>query len=308
MGRHLLRRLLAIGVLAAVSAGLGAGPLPDRQGMASPSLKAPGPSPDLLVPAYPSLLAPTRLLFDGCDHPQVQEEIRSILGRKEWFSWVLQKSGAFRSVIIPQLDRNRLPRELFYLVLVESEFNPSALSRSGAAGLWQFMPASTPPQLAMDIWQDRRFDFQASGNAAGAKLRDNHALTGSWTLAVAAYNGGLGRVRRAQLDTGSSDWWSPAFQDRMSEETRRYVPRILASAWLGSRAGRTGIRLGWLPRVEWDTVVFDGPVALQDVADALGLPLRTVLAWNPEYRFEVTAPRPGGHEVRLPRECADDLL
>lgn len=310
MGRHILRRFLAITILGLGTAqGPAAAPLPEAPGLPRP---VPGQPPEVsglvLPPAYPALLAPEQVFFAPLDQALIRQESTRMLARTSWFGQVLDRSRYFRQMIMSQIVAARIPRELFYLVLVESEFNPNAFSRSGAAGLWQFMPDSTPNHLLMDVWQDQRFDFVRAGKSAITKLVYNHSVLGSWSAALGAYNCGLNRLKAILGGTDGSQYWDAAVQAALPGETRTYVPRILASAWIANHAGRLGLAMAWEKPVYWDTITFASAIRLDELANLLGLPLSLVLLFNPEYRFEITARNRGGFHVRLPREYADVVL
>jgi membrane-bound lytic murein transglycosylase D len=112
------------------------------------------------------------------------------------------------------LKARGLPEELAYTAMIESGFNPVAVSRAGAKGMWQFMAGTARGYgLRVDLWIDERLDPEKSTIAAAAYLRDLYTMFGSWTLAQAAYNAGEVKVSRAIRATGSSDFWTLAKTD-----------------------------------------------------------------------------------------------
>src|SRR5439155_25950498 len=128
---------------------------------------------------------------------------------------------------------------------IESGFNPRAVSRVGAKGLWQFM-ASTARRygLRVDRWVDERLDPEKSTVAAAAYLRDLHRQFGSWALAQAAYNAGGMRVSRASRLTGSSDFWDLKRTKHPRRETRAFVPALPAATITARGPDQYGFEIG----------------------------------------------------------------
>ena len=138
------------------------------------------------------------------------------------------------------LVRQGLPRELAFLPLVESAFKPKALSRASAHGMWQFMRGTARENgLKLDWYIDERADPEKATAAAARYLRALYGLfDGGWLLALAAYNGGPGRVQRAMRRSGADDFWTLAASSRyLPRETRNFVPLALAA-----------MRVGWTRR------------------------------------------------------------
>jgi hypothetical protein len=136
-------------------------------------------------------------------------------------SWA--RSWLYRGLILSALAREGLPAALFFLPLVESGYCARAVSKAGAAGLWQLMP-ETARDYGLEVSDrvDERFDPVKSTRAAVRLLKDLRERLGSWSLALAAYNCGEGRLRRA-LAGGSG----------LPFETRHYVPRFIAATVVG---------------------------------------------------------------------------
>ena len=129
------------------------------------------------------------------------------------------------------MAKRNLPQELKYVAVVESHLDPHAKSKSGAAGLWQFMPPTARRQgLDIDRYIDERQDPIKSTGAALNYLAELYDQFGDWTLAVAAYNCGPGGVRKAIRKSGKSDYWS--IRGYLPKETQKYVPRIIAAIYL----------------------------------------------------------------------------
>jgi membrane-bound lytic murein transglycosylase D len=129
------------------------------------------------------------------------------------------------------LDKHDMPLELVYLSIIESALNPAATSRSGAAGLWQFMPATGKMyKLEQNRYIDERRDIEKSTEAACLYLKRMYNHYGDWLLAIASYNCGPGNVNKAMRNSGGSDFWS--IYDHLPKETQHYVPKFIAMAYL----------------------------------------------------------------------------
>jgi hypothetical protein len=144
---------------------------------------------------------------------------------------VMARMDAYRDTFTRILEEERVPVGLLGVALVESGFNPYALSPKGARGIWQFMPATAERYgLAVGPGGDLRTHPEHSTRAAAKYLRDLYAMFGDWKLALAAYNAGEGRVQRIIKKTGIRDFDEMSRRGLLPLETRKYVPAVLA-AW-----------------------------------------------------------------------------
>src|SRR3989449_10301331 len=154
--------------------------------------------------------------------------------------WV-RRSGQYLGMIFDVFKAKGIPEDLAFTAMIESGFNPVAVSRVGAKGLWQFMaPTARLYGLRVDRWVDERLDPEKSTVAAASYLRDLHAMFGSWELAKAAYNAGEVKVSRAIRLTGSSDFWTLAQTNHLRRETKDFVPQIHAATLIGQDPERYG--------------------------------------------------------------------
>jgi membrane-bound lytic murein transglycosylase D len=151
---------------------------------------------------------------------------------------VLARMNSYRDSFVQILEEEGVPVGLLGVALVESGFNPLALSPKGARGIWQFMPATARRYgLSVGPGGDHRTHPEHATRAAARYLRDLYQMFGDWKLALAAYNAGEGRIQRIIKRTGIRDFEEMSRRGLLPLETRKYVPAVLA-AW--SRVGGPG--------------------------------------------------------------------
>ncbi len=139
-----------------------------------------------------------------------------------------KRKGKYFGIIVPVLKKYGIPEELKYLAVVESQLKPTAMSRVGARGMWQLMPA-TARELGLKVngKTDERTHAYKSTVAAAKYLRDLHKMFGDWLLVVAAYNSGPGYVLKAIKKSGSRNFWK--LQNFLPSETRSHVKRFIGT-------------------------------------------------------------------------------
>jgi membrane-bound lytic murein transglycosylase D len=226
-------------------------------------------------------------------------------GGKKWFAAVMGRAAPYMPYITERIRYYGLPEELLALPLIESEFSPRAVSRSGATGLWQFMRNSIGGYgIRLDDWVDERRDFMKSTDAALRKLADNKAALGDWELALAAYNAGLGAVTRARQKAPGSSYWELRDKGLLPKETVSYVPKFLAAVSILLYPARNGLPLRWDEPVAWETVEIGRSVDLGLLAEAAKIDLETLRHANAELRYGVTPPWPG-YALKVPAGKAE---
>ncbi len=240
-------------------------------------------------------------------HPAIERELERYRRHATALSRQLARGEPYLYHILHEVRRRGLPAELALIPCVESGFRPVAYSRYGAAGLWQFMPATGRHLgLKQDWWYDARRDPVASTDAALDYLEQlNRRFDGDWLLAMAAYNAGGGTVSRAirrNRERGRpTDFWSL----ELPAETRAYVPRILALARIVAEPERHGVTL---PAIANDPrfvrVDVDGQLDLKVAAELAGMDPEALIALNPGFNRWATHPD-GPHHLLLPVEKAD---
>jgi len=209
----------------------------------------------------------------------------------------LQRAGRYRSLIARILREEGLPLDLLYLAQAESAFQPAALSRAGARGIWQFMAGRAREYgLRRSWWLDERQDPEKSTRAAARHLRDLYAMFGDWYLVMAAYNSGPATVAKAIERTGYADFWELYRRKVLPRETKNYVPIILALTLICKDPVRYGIEVTPDAPVQVDSVKPGHPIDLRLVAETIDTSVDVLRSLNPQLLRLVTPPDP---EFRL---------
>lgn len=217
----------------------------------------------------------------------------------------LRRAGRYRPMIERVLREEGLPTDLIHLAQAESAFQPQALSRAGARGLWQFMPfRGREYGLGRTWWLDERQDPEPATRAAARHLRDLYKIFGDWYLVMAAYNSGPGAVQRAIERTGYADFWELYKRNVLPRETRNYVPIILALSLIAKDPARYGIQVEPEPPLRTDSVQPGHPIDLRLVAETIEVELDTLRLLNPQLLRLVTPPTPS-FVLRLPEGTAE---
>lgn len=239
-------------------------------------------------------------------NPSVDHWIRYFKGRgrRDFMRWLV-RGESMRKTLSPVLKDHGIPDEFFYLAMIESGFNNRAYSSASATGTWQFMTGTARLYgLKVNYWLDERRDPVKSTVAAASYLRDLYAQLGDWYLAMASYNAGPGRLRRAIRNLKTRDFWEIAQSRYLPGETKQYVPKMLAALLLAHNARSHGFEFGENTEEEFpSTVVYtDRPIQLSELAEHLGVSLRDLSNWNPELIRGITPPGVERYPIRL----ADD--
>lgn len=162
---------------------------------------------------------------------------------KKQLAEILDRGEAYRLYVRQEVKKRNLPPALEYLPVVESQYNPLAVSKSGARGLWQFMDNSIQGLLKKDEYIDERYDPWKSTDAALKKLEENYAQFGDWALAIAAYNCGAGTMKRILAGCEKKDFWYIAEKGLLRDQSVQYVPKLLAICLLATEGEKYGIFL-----------------------------------------------------------------
>src|SRR5262252_10993520 len=215
-------------------------------------------------------------------------------------------------MIRAKMRQGGLPEDMYYLGLVESGWDPNAYSKAAAVGMWQFM-TSTARDMGMrvDWWVDERRDPVKSTTAAVRFIKDLRDQFGSLYLAAAAYNGGPVRIARgvtryaSALEGTSGDdlFFALAETDYLRNETREYVPQLIAVALIGKEPGRYGMKIDPQPLLVYDSVKVGPATPIAAIALASGASVSAILDLNPQVLRGMTPPN-DSITVRIPRSAA----
>lgn len=220
----------------------------------------------------------------------------------------LERGTRYESMIRARLRAGGLPEDLYYLAFVESGFDPHAYSRAAAVGMWQFMSSTARGMgLRVDSWVDERRDPVRSTSAAVRFIRGLRDQFGSLYLAAAAYNGGPGRVARGlalyaeEVDSarGEDAFFVLAGKDYLRNETREYVPQIIATALIAKDPLRYGLVLRALPALAYDSVRVEGGTPLSAAARASETSVKILQELNPHLLRGMTPPHES-YTLRVP--------
>ncbi|RMF73010.1 MAG: LysM peptidoglycan-binding domain-containing protein [Acidobacteria bacterium] len=237
--------------------------------------------------------------------------IEAYTGRlREFFAASHRRAGRYEQRFREIFAEHGVPQDLVYMAYTESGFKVTAYSRAHARGIFQFIaPTARRYGLRVDWWVDERADPEKSARAAARYLKDLHDEFGDWALALAAYNGGEGRVRRAIRRTGVRDFWTLARRRFFRRETRNYVPAIMAATLIAKNPAKFGF--GDVVRdrpVPYETVTVPTPTDFDVIARCAGTDVATLRDLNPELRRAQTPPHPREYQVRVPVGAAEGFL
>ncbi len=243
-------------------------------------------SHDLPIPMNAKVLAYVEL-WRGTLHDVMQES--------------LNRSVRYTPMIQDVFKSEGLPLDLMYLPIVESAFNPTALSRAAAKGLWQF-EADTGHENGLDLdwFRDDRSDPEKATVAAAKYLKYLVDYTnGDWFLALASYNCGPGRVDSAVKKSKTTDYWTMIQSTRyLPRDTREYVPMVLASVLIARNPVFYGFEAPVVTPLAYERVTVPDAIDLGVVAEWAGVPVAEIRELNPELR-RATTPL-GKHELKVP--------
>ena len=236
-------------------------------------------------------------------HESVQKYVDLfIFKRVEYVRQMLEKRPVFFPLYEKMLAQYDLPDELKYLSIVESALNPRAVSRSGAGGLWQFMPGTgRDMRLYQDEFIDERMDPVKSTEAACKYLRDLYNIFGDWHLALAAYNCGPNAVKRAMRRSGGDSFWN--VYNYLPKETRSYVPLFITTTYFMHHAGDHGIFANEFEAIiPNDTIQISGYFNLETFARQSTMPLADLKKLNPALNTTILPEYTDRYPLRVPRQ------
>jgi len=273
---------------------------------------------NISAPAYPAIiyeqrinylneLTPIKLNYN--EHVQVYIEAYGEKNRLK-MRMVMSKSMYYFPIFEEYLTKYGLPLELKYLAAVESALDPNAISRSGAVGLWQFMKSTSDLfDLKVSSYIDERRDVHKSTEAACRYLKYLFNTFGDWQLALAAYNGGPGTVKKAIARSGGkTNYWElrPYFTNQM----QNYVPAFIAMNYLMEYHAEHNIfpESSFIEAMKTDTLQIEGPLRLKQISEITNCDLSTLKALNPVYLYSYVPADGAFHTLVLPHTLTNTYL
>jgi len=318
---------LTISLLGLLAAGCASTPPPadqqatmtaeGRAGSATetPHFTSPPHSAEASQPAYEDLWDRLRDGFSlpELNSPRVDYYVKWYADRPEYMARITKRASMYLYHIVEELERHDFPMEIALLPAVESAFKPRAYSHAHASGLWQFISATGRRYgLKQNWWYDGRRDVIGATDAAIqylAALRDE--FEGDWFHALASYNGGEGRVRRAIKQNRAQG--KPAGYPHLNlrRETMHYVPKLMAVKRIVADPGKYGLTLAPIPNQPYFAIIDVGAqIDLSIVAEAANISTDLLRDLNPGFRRWATDPS-GPHRILVPvdarRRVADTL-
>ena len=229
--------------------------------------------------------------------------------RRDLVRYMMGMADMYFPVFEQILDQYDLPLELKYLAVVESALNPTALSRAGAAGLWQFMlPTGKIYNLEINSLIDERLDPVKATHAACQYFKEMYALYGDWHLAIAAYNCGPGNVNRAiRRSGGKKNFWE--IYPNLPRETRSYVPLFIAATYIMNYHCEHNLCPMQISlSMASDTVMVHQMLHFQQVADILNLDIEHIRMLNPQFKREIIPGNIRPSVLKLPLAATYDFI
>lgn len=224
-------------------------------------------------------------------------------------SFMLSACNFYMPIFEEALDAYNLPLELKYLPIIESALNPSAVSRAGASGLWQFMIGTGKIYgLESNSLVDERRDPIKATWAAARYLKDLYDIYHDWNLVIAAYNCGPGNINKAiRRSGGETDYWS--IYNYLPKETRGYVPAFIAANYVMTYYCDHNIcPMETNIPDNTDTIQVNKNLHFEQIADICGVPTEQIKSLNPQYKREIIPGESKPYTLRLPQNYVSTFL
>ena len=229
---------------------------------------------------------------------QVESYIRYFQGKgRKGFNIWLKRYVQYKDLMLPILDQYDLPEELIVVSMIESGFDPKAVSKAKAVGLWQFMYLTGKQYGLKRNWYiDERQDPIKSTHAAAKYFQDLYNEFEDWYLVLAAYNTGPGRLNRALKLHETSDYWQLY---SLPKDTKNYIPYYLSSAIILQNPEKYGFKIPKSNPLKFDEVEIEKSSDLNVLAKAADTRVSTIKKLNPELRQPAT-PNNGPYSLNIP--------
>ncbi len=225
--------------------------------------------------------------------PEVQTQIQWIIAHPSYIQKLARQSEPYIYHVVTEIKKRKLPGELALIPMIESSYDPFAYSGVGAAGLWQLMPGTgTDLGLKQDWWYDGRRSIGPSTHAALTYLAYLHSFfNNDWVLAFAAYDSGEGALGRIIKNSGLTGQRVSFWSLNVPQETRAYIPRLLALAEVIQNPQRYRVELPDIPHAPYfEEVNIGSQIDLNHAAQLAGISYRELIQLNPGFNRWATAP------------------
>lgn len=254
-------------------------------------------------------------LFESIDDLSICREIRVrtciymyLTTGREYLVKSIERSYFYIDIINEIMKKNPdIPEDIALLPLLESGFNPYAVSRSNAVGLWQFIRSTSAGlDIKSNSLLEERRDIEKSTEGAIRHLRYLHRVFKSWGLALAAYNGGEGQITRAMNRTGAKNIWELIESGKLTRETTEFVPRYAALVVIYNNMRLFGLDRDITPprRVKTEIVKLDYQLNIKILAAVCDIDPEEIKRYNPELNGHITPPASDNYQLRLTEESA----
>jgi membrane-bound lytic murein transglycosylase D len=219
----------------------------------------------------------------------------------ERFRMYTKRGARYRKMIEQILAEHGVPKEIYYLALIESGFSTAATSHASAVGVWQFIkPTGARYGMQINSMIDERRDPELATHAAAQYLSDLYRVYHSWYLALASYNAGESRIMNAVMRANTRDFWELARQRALPKETMNYVPKFIAAVMVGTDPEKYGF--AHETDTSWHDVVsikVPSYVPLKDIANQAGIDAQELVELNPAFKQKTTYYSQGAANLRI---------
>lgn len=273
------------------------------------------PQPDRLDSIYAerlkALMSPIPMPYNYLVRQAIDRYTKS---QRSSMSHVLSYAQHYFPMIEEELIKAGLPVELRSMAVIESALHVKAVSKAGAAGLWQFIP-STGKNYGLEVnsMVDERYDPLLATRAACRYMKEMYAIYGDWLLSIAAYNCGPGNVNKALQKAGGDvqgnkkTFWD--VYEYLPAETRGYVPAFIGATYAYAYHGVHGIGYDDPPiPIAVDTVMIDKPLHLEQVSSTIDVSIDALRMLNPQYKLDIIPATTKQYCLVLPTDRVCDFI
>ena len=242
--------------------------------------------------------------------PSVEKTIKRYLNtRLEFYKKNIDRINYYLPLFEEQLQNQKIPLEIKYLPIIESRLDPSAVSKVGATGLWQFMfYTALENGLTMNSYVDERMDPFKSTQAAAAYLNKLYRIHNDWNLVLASYNAGPRTISRAKKKSGGyTNYWN--MRPFLPSETANYIPSFIATMYIFEYASEHGIDTykNEKPILSTEKITIKDKIAFEHISDFFDYPTDSIRRLNPSYIHGIV-PGKNKNELRLPTKLVDSFI